>query len=100
MEIHCFNWMNTNIINFLGPPIFKINNIILIFIRFHGKCINLREKMAKYIDQYFCDGCKKKDSSLETVYKEKYREKMMRRLNRKKEKFYGLFEIFVLYENC
>lgn len=36
---------------------------------FHGDCINITEKEAKHIKQYFCVACKAKDPSLVVVFR-------------------------------
>ncbi|MBN3319405.1 CXXC1 protein, partial [Atractosteus spatula] len=43
---------------------------------FHGNCINVTEKMAKAIREWYCGKCREKDSSLEIKYRlKKSREK-------------------------
>lgn len=36
---------------------------------YHGDCINITEKEAKLIKQYFCVRCREEDSTLETLYR-------------------------------
>ncbi|XP_063232114.1 CXXC-type zinc finger protein 1-like isoform X2 [Bacillus rossius redtenbacheri] len=36
---------------------------------YHGDCINITEKKAKYIKQYFCMRCQEEDPTLETKFK-------------------------------
>ncbi|XP_063700146.1 CXXC-type zinc finger protein 1-like [Culicoides brevitarsis] len=36
---------------------------------YHGDCINITEKEAKHIKQYFCIACKEKDPSLQVVFR-------------------------------
>lgn len=36
---------------------------------YHGDCINITEKEAKHIKQYFCIACKEKDPSLMVVFR-------------------------------
>lgn len=36
---------------------------------YHGDCINITEKEAKFIKQYFCVRCKEEDPTLQTLYK-------------------------------
>lgn len=36
---------------------------------FHGKCISISRKSAKYIEKYYCDSCIKRNSELKIVYK-------------------------------
>lgn len=38
---------------------------------YHGDCINITEREAKHIKQYFCDRCREDDSSLITRFKPK-----------------------------
>eukprot|EP00095_Tigriopus_kingsejongensis_P009703 maker-scaffold1466_size39939-snap-gene-0.7 protein:Tk09703 transcript:maker-scaffold1466_size39939-snap-gene-0.7-mRNA-1 annotation:"phd finger and cxxc domain-containing protein cg17446-like" len=42
---------------------------------FHGRCIQVTEKEAKYIKKFFCPECRKKNPALKVVYKSKYLEK-------------------------
>ncbi|XP_065350906.1 CXXC-type zinc finger protein 1-like [Cloeon dipterum] len=42
---------------------------------YHGDCINISEKDAKYIKQYFCVRCQEDDRSLKVVYKPRKKEK-------------------------
>ncbi|XP_066913903.1 CXXC-type zinc finger protein 1-like [Clytia hemisphaerica] len=43
---------------------------------FHGDCIGLKKKHAKKIKDWFCNGCKKLDPNLQTIYKEKKEKKI------------------------
>ena len=36
---------------------------------FHGKCVDITEKQAKYIKRYYCKECRKKNKGLDIVYK-------------------------------
>nr|XP_029721338.1 CXXC-type zinc finger protein 1-like isoform X2 [Aedes albopictus] len=36
---------------------------------YHGDCINVTEKEAKHIKQYYCQRCKEEDPSLQTVFR-------------------------------
>ncbi|KAM8793706.1 CXXC-type zinc finger protein 1-like [Eudromia elegans] len=38
---------------------------------FHGECINITERMAKGIREWYCQGCREKDPSLEIRYRHK-----------------------------
>ena len=42
---------------------------------YHGDCINVNERDAKYIKKYFCKICIDKNPKLEIIYKSKYKEK-------------------------
>ncbi|XP_056590874.1 CXXC-type zinc finger protein 1b [Triplophysa dalaica] len=42
---------------------------------FHGHCINVTEKMAKAIREWYCHQCKEMDPSLEIRYRKKNRDK-------------------------
>ncbi|XP_068280821.1 transcription initiation factor TFIID subunit 3-like, partial [Nyctibius grandis] len=43
---------------------------------FHGDCINITEKMAKAIREWYCHQCREKDATLEIRYRhKKWREK-------------------------
>ena len=42
---------------------------------YHGDCINVNERDAKYIKQYYCKICTKKNPNLQIIYKSKYKEK-------------------------
>ncbi|XP_047512603.1 CXXC-type zinc finger protein 1-like isoform X1 [Pieris napi] len=41
---------------------------------YHGDCINISEKEAKYIKNYFCDRCREEDPSLKTKFRPQKRE--------------------------
>ena len=41
---------------------------------YHGDCINVNEREAKYIKKYYCKICIGKNSKLQVVYKSKYKE--------------------------
>ncbi|XP_023947921.1 CXXC-type zinc finger protein 1 isoform X2 [Bicyclus anynana] len=41
---------------------------------YHGDCINISEKEAKFIKNYFCDRCRDEDSGLTTRFRPKKRE--------------------------
>ncbi|CAB0044321.1 unnamed protein product [Trichogramma brassicae] len=43
---------------------------------YHGDCINITEKEAKHIKQFFCAKCKEEDPTLQTRYKPKRSEKV------------------------
>jgi len=56
---------------------------------YHGDCINVTEKEAKYIKKFFCKECREKNSHLSIVYKSKFVEKQKEteeRLKRKENK--------------
>ncbi|KAF4518879.1 hypothetical protein B566_EDAN006730 [Ephemera danica] len=42
---------------------------------YHGECINISEKEAKYIKQYFCLRCQEEDMNLKIRYKPRKKEK-------------------------
>merc|ERR1711902_108062 len=42
---------------------------------YHGDCINVNERDAKYIKKYFCKICTNKNPKLQIIYKSKYKEK-------------------------
>ncbi|CAG4986347.1 unnamed protein product [Colias eurytheme] len=41
---------------------------------YHGDCINISEREAKYIKNYFCDRCREEDPSLKTRFRPQKRE--------------------------
>jgi len=41
---------------------------------FHGDCVKVTEREAKYIKRYYCRMCRQKNSKLEIVYKSKHKE--------------------------
>ncbi|XP_026760648.2 CXXC-type zinc finger protein 1-like [Galleria mellonella] len=41
---------------------------------YHGDCINISEREAKYIKTYFCDRCREEDPSLKTRFRPQKRE--------------------------
>lgn len=41
---------------------------------YHGDCINISEKEARYIRQYYCDRCRQEDPTLTTRFKPQRRE--------------------------
>lgn len=49
----------------------RLKNLFFLFAPewFHGTCIDMTERESKNIDKYFCFICKKKDPSLQIVYK-------------------------------
>lgn len=42
---------------------------------YHGDCIHITEKDAKYIKRYYCKKCRRMNPELSIVYKSKYKEK-------------------------
>merc|ERR1712150_119104 len=42
---------------------------------YHGDCVNVNERDAKYIKKYYCKICTGKNSKLQIVYKSKYKDK-------------------------
>jgi len=53
---------------------------------YHGDCINVTEKEAKYIKKFFCKECREKNSHLSIVYKSKFNEKQKEQEERLKRK--------------
>jgi len=53
---------------------------------YHGDCINVTEKEAKYIKKFFCKECREKNSHLSIVYKSKFNEKQKEKEERLKRK--------------
>lgn len=53
---------------------------------YHGDCINITEKEAKYIKQFFCVRCKEEDPTLVTQYKPKRSEREDRKHKKHREK--------------
>jgi len=54
---------------------------------FHGDCINLTPKDAKYIKRFYCRECRRKNPGIKIVYKSSYLEKMKEKeKEREKEK--------------
>lgn len=43
---------------------------------YHGNCINVGQKEAKYIKKFFCKECREKNPHLAVVYKSKYADKL------------------------
>ena len=43
---------------------------------YHGDCIGVTEKDAKYIKKFYCKECREKNKHLKVVYKSKYADKM------------------------
>ena len=41
---------------------------------YHGDCVNVTEKDAKYIKRYYCKECREKNPNLHVVYKSKFKE--------------------------
>lgn len=41
---------------------------------YHGDCINISEREAKYIKNYFCDRCREEDPTLKTRFRPQKRE--------------------------
>ena len=42
---------------------------------YHGDCVNVKERDAKYIKKYFCKVCIEKNPKLQIIYKSKYKDK-------------------------
>ena len=42
---------------------------------YHGDCVKVTEREAKYIKRYYCKMCRQKNSKLETVYKSAYKDR-------------------------
>ena len=42
---------------------------------YHGDCVKVTEREAKYIKRYYCRMCRQKNSKLEIVYKSKHKER-------------------------
>ncbi|XP_034937857.1 CXXC-type zinc finger protein 1 [Chelonus insularis] len=53
---------------------------------YHGDCINITEKEARYIKQFFCVRCREEDSSLITRYKPRKTDQEERKYKKYKEK--------------
>ncbi|CAG5074950.1 Similar to Cfp1: CXXC-type zinc finger protein 1 (Drosophila melanogaster) [Cotesia congregata] len=53
---------------------------------YHGDCINITEKDAKYIKQFFCVRCREEDSTLITRYKPRKTEQEDRRFKKYRHK--------------
>ena len=53
---------------------------------FHGDCVNVSEKEAKYIKKYYCKRCRRSNPTLAVVYKTKYKEYLERKAKERKEK--------------
>ncbi|XP_063979517.1 CXXC-type zinc finger protein 1-like [Diachasmimorpha longicaudata] len=53
---------------------------------YHGDCINITERDAKYIKQFFCVRCREEDPSLVTRYKPRRTEQDDRKVKKYKEK--------------
>jgi len=53
---------------------------------YHGDCINVTEKEAKYIKKFFCKECREKNSHLSIVYKSKFNEKLKEKEDKLKKK--------------
>lgn len=53
---------------------------------YHGDCMGITEKDAKYIEQYYCTRCKEEDPDLVTRFKPKRPEKPDRERDRHREK--------------
>merc|ERR1712083_1124710 len=53
---------------------------------YHGDCINVTEKEAKYIKKFYCKECREKNSHLSIVYKSKYNEKQKEQEEKMKRK--------------
>jgi len=53
---------------------------------YHGDCINVTEKEAKYIKKFFCKECREKNSHLSIVYKSKFSEKLKEKEDKLKKK--------------
>jgi len=53
---------------------------------YHGDCINVTEKEAKYIKKFFCKECREKNSHLSIVYKSKFNEKLKEKEEKLKRK--------------
>ena len=59
---------------------------------YHGDCINVKEKDAKYIKKFYCKECREKNKHLSIVYKSKYLEKQKEENPKLKEKKEEIFE--------
>ncbi|XP_057341133.1 CXXC-type zinc finger protein 1-like [Microplitis mediator] len=53
---------------------------------YHGDCINITEKDAKYIKQFFCVRCREEDSTLITRYKPRKTDQEDRRFKKYRDK--------------
>lgn len=48
---------------------------------YHGDCINITEREARYIRQYYCERCRQEDPSLQTRFKARKRDRDSDRSN-------------------
>eukprot|EP00092_Neocalanus_flemingeri_P030192 GFUD01032771.1.p1 GENE.GFUD01032771.1~~GFUD01032771.1.p1 ORF type:complete len:695 (-),score=259.24 GFUD01032771.1:410-2494(-) len=53
---------------------------------YHGDCINVTEKEAKYIKKFFCKECREKNNHLAIVYKSKFVDKQKEQEEKLKKK--------------
>ncbi|XP_077301187.1 CXXC-type zinc finger protein 1-like isoform X2 [Arctopsyche grandis] len=53
---------------------------------YHGDCINITEREARYIRQYYCERCRQEDPSLTTRFKPRKRERDDRDRDERKKK--------------
>ncbi len=52
---------------------------------FHGDCVNVTEKQAKYIKRYYCKRCRRSNPTLQVVFKSKYKEYLEREKQKEAE---------------
>ena len=55
---------------------------------YHGDCVNVTEKDAKYIKRYYCKECRDKNPNLRVVYKSKFKE-VIREREKEREKHHS-----------
>ena len=55
---------------------------------YHGDCVNVTEKDAKYIKRYYCKECRDKNPNLHVVYKSKFKE-IIREREKEREKHHS-----------
>ena len=63
---------------------------------YHGDCVNITEKMSKYIKRYYCKECRKLNSKLHIVYKSKYKDEIAKeKINSKKSSHAGMKFLYI-----
>lgn len=75
-----------NGINLRFPSTFQSFFNLSLILRYHGDCIQISEKEAKLIKQYFCIRCTEEDSTLQTRWKTKRDENAMKEEHRSKKR--------------
>merc|ERR1711983_506414 len=53
---------------------------------YHGDCIGVTEKEAKFIKKFYCIECREKNKHLTVVYKRKYADKIKERREKEKDR--------------